>query len=493
MMLLSGDDLLWYPTLSAELQGFVRAGYGVLMLLTLGAALPHARRYFLSERWGGYAQSSTMVDAIQNPLVWSVLLILWFTSAVCLVVGYAVMLAASFNLALSYYCFIRMRWRGVLRGMGAPGFLSFWLGAAVFLLELTARHAPGLRQLVLLTLQVDFAGIMLSAGFYKLSAGYRHSHGMELGMVNPEWGYWPSFWRSWRPDHPLFRVLDEMAWATEVVGGLLMLVPATRWLGGLAILGSFVFIATQIRLGFLCEMVMVCCVLFFGLDTPGERLLIAWLPSAQGQQLAGAALPSGVQAMLAACCWIYIALLPLVRIGLFYNQLRHRRLPRLIQRALDVYANLFGLIIWRVFTADVVNFFVRIWEERADATRRLVSDYRMTGPFRFSQVAECIAVTSVFTTLKYYPSNRALFVDRLLRYARTVPRGASSRLVFEWIGIAARPEQFDYVPVAEFTVDVAARRDTDTRLSDVNDVYQVPVFSPLHEGARPGSYAPLGS
>ena len=95
-------------------------------------------------------------------------------------------------------------------------------------------------------------------------AGYRHSHGMELGMVNPEWGYWPSFWKTWRPDHPLFRTLDEMAWLTEVGGGALMLIPQTRALGALAILVSFVFIATQIRLGFLCEMVIVCCLLFLG-------------------------------------------------------------------------------------------------------------------------------------------------------------------------------------------------------------------------------------
>ena len=100
---------------------------------------------------------------------------------------------------------------------------------------------------------------------------------------------------------------------------------------------------------------------------------------------------------------------------------------------LDGYANFFGLILWRVFTADVVNFFVRVWEESGPkAARRLISDYRKTGPFRFAQVAECITLTSVFTTLKYYPSNRALFVGRLLRYARTIPCKPSSRLIFEW-------------------------------------------------------------
>ena len=35
---------------------------------------------------------------------------------------------------------------------------------------------------------------MLAAGVYKLLAGYRHGDGMELGMVNPQWGYWGRQW-----------------------------------------------------------------------------------------------------------------------------------------------------------------------------------------------------------------------------------------------------------------------------------------------------------
>jgi hypothetical protein len=110
---------------------------------------------------------------------------------------------------------------------------------------------------------------------------------------------------------------------------------------------------------------------------------------------------------------------------------------------------------------------------------------------RFSQVAECITLTSVFTTLKYYPSNRPLFTSRLLRYARTLPRAAGSRLIFEWVSVAATPERFAFVPVAEYVVDVEASTVTDVVLSDAASVYGVPSVSPVHEGVTPGSYAPL--
>jgi hypothetical protein len=271
-----------------------------------------------------------------------------------------------------------------------------------------------------------------------------------------------------------------MAWSTELVAGAVMLVPATRPIGALAILVSFVFIATQIRLGFLCEMVIVCCLLF--VPAAGE-------PASP----AGAPLPPLAHAALAAFFWGYLVLLPVARAGMFYNQLGHKSLPSPIQWTLDRYANLTGLIIWRVFTADIVDFFIRVWAQpAAGGARRLVSRYEgFTWTNRFRQVAECIAVTSVFTTLRYYPSNRELFRDRLLRYACTIRSEPHARLVFEWVAVIGQPDRFDYVSVAEYTADLARGTVDEAVLSDAVSVRAPSAASPVHEGARPGSYAPL--
>src|SRR5262249_11388026 len=152
--------------------------------------------------------------------------------------------------------------------------------------------------------------------------------------------------------------------------GVLMLIPAARPIGALLIFLSFIFIATQIRLGFLCEMVLVCCLLFVPAESPHIEAV-----SAAG----------GSTGLLVGLMWTYVLMLPFVRAGLFYNQLAHRALPRALQRALDTYANVFGLIIWRVFSADVVNFFVRVWEQPRDGRpRRLISDYEgLTALRRF--------------------------------------------------------------------------------------------------------------
>ena len=486
MNLVFGSEPFLYPSLGPAVLDFIRIAYGVLLVATLLAALPHARRFFVSERWGGYSAAGPSVDWLQNPVAMPVLLVVWSGAALALIWGRFVVPAALVNFFLCRYFFIQMRWRGVLRGMGAPGFITYWLGLAVLLLEYTSRHAANLQGLALLVLQVDLAFIMLSAGLYKRSAGYRHGNGMELGMVNPEWGYWPRFWARQRSDAWWFGLFNTLAWGTEVVAGLLMLVPPTRFIGGTLILMSFIFIATQIRLGFLCEMVIVCCLLFAHPGSVMDHWLSAALPSAR--MPAPVSGPAFVNTLLAGTLWTYLAFLPFARAALSWNLYGRKRLRPLLQRLLDAYTNLFGLIVWRVFSADITNFYIEIDERMADGTRRRVSTWGEGR--RFSHVAESIAVTTLFTTLKYYPSNTALFNERLLRYARTIPRRPDSSLVFRYVAVVKRDGRFDTLPAAEYIVDFA-RMVVDERVIDASVSVSAPVgVSPVHEAARPGTYAP---
>src|ERR1044072_7586433 len=86
--------------LSASTQSFIRVAYGVLMLGTLLWALPNWRRFFVSDRWGGYAESSREIDFLQNPFSTVVIALVWFTSVTLLTLGYWTTLAALVNLIL---------------------------------------------------------------------------------------------------------------------------------------------------------------------------------------------------------------------------------------------------------------------------------------------------------------------------------------------------------------------------------------------------------
>ena len=478
------------PELSPTTHAFIRAGYGVLMLATLGQALPEARRFFLSERWGGYAKSSRGVDAIQNPVVMPVLMATWIGAALLITVGLGGPWPALVNLALCRYFFIHMRWKGVLRGMGAPGFMAYWAGLAVFLLEYTSRFAPDLRSLALLVMQVDLAFIMLSAGIYKATAGYPRNHGMELGLCNPMWGYWWRWYAARPPQSAVFWTMNQLAWGTEVAAALMILFPPTRELGGLLLVASFLFILTQIRLGFLCEMVIVGGLLCI---VPGS-LVDRWIAALTGPVapiepvLPGAVL-TVANGALGIALWTYLIALPIAHAGLYYNFYARRSFSATFQQLLERYTNFFGIIIWRVFSVDLVNFFIRVTREPKDGgTRTLV------GPIgswpRFNHVGEMICLTSLFTTLKYYPGNDAIFTERLLRYARTLPRRADEAIVFEYVRVMKRETRFDWLPAGEYRVDVDAGT-IDERLIDKSFSPRAPhAASPVHEGAVPGSYVP---
>lgn len=478
------------PELGASMQAFIRAGYGLLMLATLVQALPEARRFFMSERWGGYAKSSRQVDALQNPALMPVLLGVWIASSVAIATGWATPWPALINLALCRYFFIHMRWKSVLRGMGAPGFIAYWTGLVVFLLEYTTRLAPDLRPLALLVVQVDFAFIILSAGVYKFTAGYPRNQGMELGLCNPMWGYWWRWYAARRPNHPVFWTMNQLAWGTEVVAAVMMLVPATRELGGLLIVVSFLFILTQIRLGFLCEMVVLCGLLYV---TPGgaiDRWIGAATVAAMPQAVAADALAvTAAHTLLGAALWLYLIALPFAHAGLYYNFYARRSLPAPLQRVLERYTNLFGMIIWRVFSVDIVNFFIRIWSEPRDGGARLPVSRLGAWP-RFNHVGEMICLASLFTTLKYYPSNAAIFRERLLRYGRTLPRGQGDVFIFEYVSVVRRSAHFDWTAVAEYRVDVAASTVVERLLDEAFSPRAAHAVSPVHEGAIPGSYAP---
>ena len=483
----------FYPQLGLETQVFFRMAYGVLLLGHLVMLLPHSRRFFMSERWKGYAQSSWDVDLIQNPVVHPLVMASWFACSVALVFGRWTVLAAFVNLLLCRYFFVRMRWKGVLRGMGAPGYMTYWLAAAVFLLEYTVHYAPQIRPLTLLVLQVDFALIMLSAGVYKFTAGFPRNHGMELGLVNPEWGYW---WRSYQHKSPndfVIKMLNQLAWATEVVAAVLMLIPQTRFIGAVLIIISFFFIATHIRLALLCQMVMLCGVLFFHPGSGGDYLVgLLVTASAPVTNQPGATLAIVNQA-LALALWVYLFLLPLAYFGIYYNFFARKRFPSPFQRVLEAYTNFFGIIMWRVFTIDLINFFPNVYHQpRAGGDRTLISRYGWrAGSVRFSHVGESITLTCLFTTLKYYPSNHGLFTERLLRYARTLPCPENAVLVFEYVFIEKTETSFEYITLAEYVVDPEARTVVEHVLNDQISVHAAHAASPLHEAARPGSYAPL--
>src|SRR5262249_3126010 len=136
----------------------------------------------------------------------------------------------------------------------------------------------------------------------------------------------------------VFRTLNHLAYGTEIVAAILMLIPPTAFWGALLIFLSFAWIATHIRLGFLCEMVMACALLYVPPGHLADRALSGVFGSGGPVVASG---PAWLNAALRAFLLGYAALLPLAKAGQYYNFLARKKLPGVVQTLLDRYTNLF--------------------------------------------------------------------------------------------------------------------------------------------------------
>jgi hypothetical protein len=380
--------------------------------------------------------------------------------------------------------FIHERWSRVRRGGGAPGFMSHWAMLHLCTIQLGAflDASGGLAELALQVARIDLATIMICAGVYKYCVGYLHHDGMEYGRVNPFWGYHWRFFCKRNPDGFYPRLMNQLACLVEIVGGICMLIPGLpQVLGAAAISLSFVYVSLFIRLGRLAWLMVLLPTLFW----PGFEQS---LPVGPGRALE---VPEALLQLCRGLAYGYLALLPVVKFTQYANLLKNWSWPRPLQQLLDRYANGVPIIMWRVFTPDVTNFYVRVRDHEG---RYLVDEqtYSLGGwsrpwfKLRMLHVCESIALTSVFTTLRYFPSRPELFEQKILEYSRSL--GDFPSLSYEVVAIFKGEQRFEFRHVETARVDRTTGAVVRERLDEHYDFARPSKYSPVREASAPGSY-----
>jgi hypothetical protein len=464
---------------------------GMLFFVDLLCFLPFARVCLGPGYWGP-----------RHGAVVRTLVPLWGAAALALVLGvYPLIAALTLWLVFRHY-FIAHRWKNPFRGGGAPGFMSHWVAMYLVFFELArwSDASGGLGAAVRLMSNVDFGVILLCSGTYKSLSGYLRGEGMEYGLANPFWGYWFRWFKQRRPSHLAFRLQDVWAPVAQIATGVcLLLGSSTTWLPQLRVVGavlcilSFAYLLPMVRLGRLAVLMMVPALWFV------PALGVA-LPEPLARPLPAVQAPDAVIGVLIGATIAYLVVLPFVKVMQYLNLFAKRELPQPFQSALTWFANRVPIIMWRVFTPDVTNFFVRIFRvDRATGERVALVHEDTTYSYRdrahcqrslrFLHVTESIALTTVFTTLKYFRSQRALFEDRLRGYASTLGEHGAL-LDFEYVAILKGERAFEFVAVTRFSVDLRTGAIVETRL--VSDfAYDAPAkYSHIKETAGFGNYAP---
>ena len=482
--------------MSLETQAFIRIVYGILLFIQFLIILPFTRTYFTTERFHGCIHSTPWRDRLLNPTSYFLLMALWMGSAAGLALGILPVLFSFINLILCYTFFVRMRWASPLRGMGAPGYISYWLSGLVFFLEYSTHFgdpAGHLRDVVVLAFRIDFAVMMIDSGINKIMHGYPKDMGMNYGMANPAWGYWPGIFKNIPPTSWLFRFFNHSAYIFQILGGILMLIPPTQWLGAFIIFGSFLLVKVVIRLGVLCDMLMLITFLYTKPNGWFEQVLFKLMPNISFTSMNEHPAPAIVNGILIVGFWAYIFILPFLKFGMYTNLYLKKSLPKFFQKSLEIFTNTFGVILWRVFTIDLIDYFIRIYfEDPVTKKRTLYTRFGHWSPKqtnRFLWVGESIMTLIVFNTQRYFPKTD-LFRKRLICYAGSMPCPKNERVVFEYVILDPTPSNFDYVPIKEYTVDISAGTLQEKAIRDLLPISLRNRTSPIQGTTRPGSYAP---
>lgn len=479
------------PNYSFESQALYRMCYAIILFAQLGMTALSARRFFASEAYGGYLQESPLRNTLYHPRIVFTLCALWLGCTVALFFDRSTFVAALLNYCLCRFLLIDTRWVSLSRGFGAVGHITLWTAGATAILELTRLidHGGVLRSAALLAFRVDLGLIMIVAGFYKVTAGYARGDGWEIALANPWWSYWASFFSQLPPRNVLFSAMNHMAYVVEIGAGVCMLTPL-HFVGALAIAASFIMLGLTLRLTFLPEMIVVSSLLFIDPGSRTDRFVQALVHHSGATPIEHGVL--GAVAMgIAIALWLSIPLGIVVRAGLMYNFYRRKRIP-VLQGLFDTLASWLLITLWRVFTADIIEFYIEVYLQRATGQRSLYSRQRFLDferGMRYAHAGEFVALCTTFTALKYFSHDPAIFEQRLLRYARTLPVEPDGRAVFRFIRIS-KARTFAYTPVADFVVDPSAGTILELQLCAGDDVRRTAPGSPVFRGSRVGSYAP---
>jgi hypothetical protein len=465
--------------------GLFRALLGALFLVDLLCYLPYVRVCLGPVYWGK--------SWPRNDLALAAVVILWALGAISLLTATLPLVGTGVLLLLFRHYYVANRWKNLFRGGGAPGFMSHFAVLHLLSFELATAFDPtgSLATLALVVFSVDLGAILVDSGTYKLLSGYLRSEGMEYGLANPMWGYWFRVFRRLSPEGLVLKAQDAGAAIAQVAMGATMIVYPLRGIGALICMASFLYLIPLVRLGRLAALMVV-------LPLP----LLPELPIALSgaPELPTATAPGWPAQLQAVALLVYLVLLPAVKAMQYLNLFLRRPFPAAFQRWLTAYSNAIPIIMWRVFTPDVTNFFIRIYaiapsgEERAVLTETGIYAYRDLGRWqrasRFLHVTESIALTTVFTTLKYFPSRRELFDERLVAYASSLGLDGTSAVRFEYVAIKKTPSEMRYDAVGEFVVDLSTRTVRERKIDPTFDYSRPARFSHIRETTGFGSYLP---
>lgn len=404
-----------------------------------------------SDKHQGYIFSkSSKVRLNHTPLQAKTVILIWLLSSLFIIFDVLTIIASLISLGITYYFFIFLRYESLSRGFGAPGYFLTFTNLTSFGLQFTQQYQPTNLNLLVSLIGFEIGTIFLISGIYKCSSGYLHDQGINIGLINPMWGFKPEQWGSFTPGKTRTKLINLVSIIGEVIGGILLMSIKYRLVGAIIISLMFVGVMFMVRLGPLCPAIIFV--------TLGPNLIVS-------QNIQGSSYLVNPKYFTFAALLLQLIIV-LVYIGISINFYMKKDLPALAQKIVNFFQEIFGISLWRVFTSDITSIYIRIFSLDADGNRIELSEWNRRRNRRFNFVGEAISVTSIFTLLKYQKSHK-LFHSRLISYAKTLRHDS---IEFEYYYIGLNPDNISVRHVRSYVVN--------SNMQDVVEIKIDPTFDP---------------
>ncbi len=245
-------------------------------------------------------------------------------------------------LLTTWICFIRDRFKALSRGLGAPGYFTF-----LFTLTLTSHYLLNTKYILLnqshllllnwiigfiySVIYVEFGFIFISAGLFKILDTNKVPLSFALGLLNPMWSKVYLYIKFIEFNRLILNWLGPLL---QLIAGLLIVSANTK----------FAFV------GFLLIALMFLSI------TPFTRL--SWLcPSIASLSIYHLLILNDINSININLIFLAVFIRALVYIFIIkqYFGILPITYKRLMEKIVYIYRKLMGVIVWKVFTFDIVR------------------------------------------------------------------------------------------------------------------------------------------
>jgi len=355
---------------------------------------------------------------VTNRTTASLLFLIWLCSALSLIFHTNSLLGCLLLTVIFRFYYLESRTTNLFRGGGAVGIMPAAIVSYLTLTELFQfANLDWINAQFILFLMVFHIGIiMFDSALNKMKSGFFVNQGFQFALYNPFWTYWSKNKDLRKIPPSCWKIINFILPISQCLIAMLVISPPYQWLGVCLLTAGFACLTFVVRLGTLTILISSLVILYVNHYSVSFVTVHAF------------ELIEKINPFVLATGLTYLITLVLGQLLVWCNFYLNFFLWKPLQVVCNVINSHLPILIWRVFTPDVVNLYCLIYEVEDNGGRRLLNKSNFTTDLgnnlfhklRFLNVAASCLLSSIFNSIKYNRNNHTRAIEKIKQYCKTL-------------------------------------------------------------------------